>query len=101
MHERGWIHCDVKPDNFLADKEGNVKLIDFSIGVKAKKKGGLSGLFGGRPQDSARNAKLHGPRTNSPQVPGMNEQTFTDWAAWSTSCLLARRHTQPTRRTNF
>lgn len=50
MHDKGWIHCDVKPDNFLADTEGNLKLIDFSIGVKAKKKGGLAGLLGGRPK---------------------------------------------------
>lgn len=50
MHEKGWVHCDVKPDNFLADEQGNVKLIDFSIGVKEKKKGGLGGLFAGRPK---------------------------------------------------
>ncbi|MEM9941908.1 MAG: serine/threonine-protein kinase [Planctomycetota bacterium] len=49
MHDQGWIHCDVKPDNFLADEEANVKLIDFSIGVKARK-GGLSALLGGRPK---------------------------------------------------
>ena len=45
MHQQGWIHCDVKPDNFLLDTEGNVKLIDFSIAQK--KKSGLSKLFGG------------------------------------------------------
>ncbi len=50
MHEKGWVHCDVKPDNFLADVQGNVKLIDFSIGVKEKKKGGLGSLFAGRPK---------------------------------------------------
>jgi serine/threonine protein kinase len=51
MHQAGWVHCDVKPDNFLADEQGNVKLIDFSIGVKAKKKGGISGMLGGgRPK---------------------------------------------------
>lgn len=49
MHDNGWIHCDVKPDNFLADEQANVKLIDFSIGVR-EKKGGLSGLLGGRPK---------------------------------------------------
>lgn len=43
LHEQGWVHCDVKPDNFLADEQANVKLIDFSIAVKAKK--GFS-LFG-------------------------------------------------------
>ncbi|MDG1875191.1 MAG: serine/threonine-protein kinase [Mariniblastus sp.] len=51
MHDKGWIHCDVKPDNFLADAETNVKLIDFSIGVREKKKGGIGKLFGsGRPK---------------------------------------------------
>ena len=44
LHERGWIHCDIKPDNYLADEQANVKLIDFSIAIKAKKKGML-GLF--------------------------------------------------------
>lgn len=50
LHEHGWVHCDIKPDNFLADEQGTVKLIDFSIGVKIKKKGGLGSLFGGRPK---------------------------------------------------
>lgn len=45
LHEKGWVHCDVKPDNFLADEQGNVKLIDFSIATKMKKGGGLGGLF--------------------------------------------------------
>lgn len=45
MHQQGWIHRDVKPDNFLLDYEGNIKLIDFSI--SEKKKTGLSKLFGG------------------------------------------------------
>lgn len=50
LHEHGWVHCDVKPDNFLADEQGNVKLIDFSIGVKEKKQGGIGGLLAGRPK---------------------------------------------------
>ena len=47
LHEQGWIHCDIKPDNFLADEQGNVKLIDFSIAEKPNKKSGLSGLLPG------------------------------------------------------
>ena len=31
MHDKGWVHCDVKPDNFLADDKGLVKLIDFCL----------------------------------------------------------------------
>ena len=44
LHDQGWIHCDIKPDNFLADEEANVKLIDFSIAEKPKK--GLGALLG-------------------------------------------------------
>lgn len=49
MHDKGWVHCDVKPDNFLADEQANVKLIDFSIGCKIQK-GGWASLFTGRPK---------------------------------------------------
>ncbi|MEZ6093698.1 MAG: serine/threonine-protein kinase [Pirellulaceae bacterium] len=44
IHEKGWLHCDIKPDNYLADEQGTVKLIDFSIAQKLKT--GFS-LFGG------------------------------------------------------
>ena len=44
MHEFGWVHRDVKPDNFLLSAEGELKLIDFAIASKAKKKGGFKFL---------------------------------------------------------
>ncbi len=44
LHGKGWIHCDVKPENFLINREGDVKLIDFSIAEK--KRSGLSKLLG-------------------------------------------------------
>jgi eukaryotic-like serine/threonine-protein kinase len=31
LHETGWVHCDIKPDNLLVSPEGDVKLIDFTI----------------------------------------------------------------------
>jgi eukaryotic-like serine/threonine-protein kinase len=34
IHSQGWVHRDVKPDNFLVNEEGNVKLIDFNIAQK-------------------------------------------------------------------
>ncbi len=43
MHTRGWIHLDVKPDNFLVSRDGETKLIDFTI--TEKKKTGLSKMF--------------------------------------------------------
>jgi len=38
VHQKGWLHRDVKPDNFLLDEFGNIKLIDFSIAEKKKSK---------------------------------------------------------------
>ena len=45
LHERGWVHRDVKPDNFLVSEAGQVKLIDFAIAVKPQT--GFSKLFSG------------------------------------------------------
>ncbi len=43
--KKGWVHCDVKPDNFLLNEKGGIKLIDFTISQKAAT-GMLSRLFG-------------------------------------------------------
>ena len=44
LHTQGWLHCDVKPDNFLVDDDLEVKLIDFSITRRRAK--GLGKIFG-------------------------------------------------------
>jgi eukaryotic-like serine/threonine-protein kinase len=43
FNSEGWIHRDVKPDNFLLSGEGVTKLIDFAISVRQKS--GLGSLF--------------------------------------------------------
>ena len=46
MHEADWVHRDVKPDNFLMNEAGEIRLIDFSIAEKIKR--GLSKLLSGK-----------------------------------------------------
>ncbi|WP_164104149.1 serine/threonine protein kinase [Candidatus Laterigemmans baculatus] len=43
MHTKGWIHRDIKPDNYLVGSDGTTKLIDFTIAEK--KRTGLSKLL--------------------------------------------------------
>ena len=43
FHEQGFVHRDIKPDNFLVSEEGEVKLIDFAISIK--KPTGIAAMF--------------------------------------------------------
>jgi serine/threonine protein kinase len=46
MHEKGWVHRDVKPDNFLVDDDYDVRLIDFNLSRKEQSR--LGRIFSGR-----------------------------------------------------
>jgi len=54
VNSKGWVHRDIKPDNFLVNLEGEVKLIDFALAVRVKT--GLAKLL-------ARRAKVQGTRS--------------------------------------
>ena len=43
LAEQGWVHRDVKPDNFLISPQGELKLIDFALAVRPKS--GLARMF--------------------------------------------------------
>ena len=34
IHDKGWVHKDIKPDNILVTKAGEVRVIDFSLASK-------------------------------------------------------------------
>jgi serine/threonine protein kinase len=36
MHEQGWLHRDIKPDNIMVNKAGESKIIDFSLSTRVK-----------------------------------------------------------------
>jgi serine/threonine protein kinase len=36
FHGKGWVHRDVKPDNFLMSDSGDVKLIDFALAQRSR-----------------------------------------------------------------
>ena len=68
MHERGWIHKDVKPENILINKSAEVRLIDFSLAgkpagslgkiVNRKKKGFVQGTRTYMAPEQIRNQPL-------------------------------------------
>ena len=46
VHEKGWLHRDIKPDNILMNRGSEIRLIDFSLSTK--KAAGLGKLLGGK-----------------------------------------------------
>src|SRR5579884_3679670 len=45
MNAKGWVHRDVKPDNFLVNSAGEVRLIDFALAQRTQKPSMFGKLF--------------------------------------------------------
>lgn len=56
LHSKGFIHCDIKPDNILVNRNGDIKLIDFTIATKIVS--GLARLFSKKPRLSGTRAYM-------------------------------------------
>lgn len=59
MHQRGFVHCDIKPNNILISNEGGIKIIDLGQSCKI---GGYQVTYPG-------NAGLHRSRAGSQAAP--------------------------------
>ncbi len=46
MHDQGWLHCDIKSENILVNKTGEIKVIDFSLSSRVKS--GFAKLLSGK-----------------------------------------------------
>jgi serine/threonine-protein kinase len=80
VHERGWIHRDVKPDNFLVSEEGDVKVIDFTIAQRKSTGFSLGRMF--------TRSKIQGTRSymSPEQIKGVGLDARAD--VYSYGCVL-------------
>ncbi|MEZ6089105.1 MAG: protein kinase [Pirellulaceae bacterium] len=91
FHTKDWIHRDVKVDNFLVTREGEVKLIDYRIAEK--KRTGLKAMFH-KPKVQGLEVTCLPSRFGAKE--SMSSRTFILLAACFTSCWPGRLRTRPT-----
>lgn len=82
LHSKGWIHRDIKPDNFLMSPKGEVKLIDFALAHRRR-----TGLARFLP-DFSKKAAIQGTRSYMSPEQIRNESLDERADVYSFGCML-------------
>jgi serine/threonine protein kinase len=80
FHSQGWVHRDIKPDNYLMNAEGEVKLIDFAL-AQPLRAGLLSRLM-------PRSKKIQGTRSYMSPEQIRNQRLDERADLYSFGCML-------------
>ena len=76
VHSKGWIHRDVKPDNVLMNKVGEIRLVDFSLSSKEVK--GFSKMIGGGKLKTIQGTRTYiAPETIRKQAPTFQTDLYS------------------------
>jgi serine/threonine-protein kinase len=92
MHDLGFIHRDVKPENILFDEEGRVKLIDFGL-ARSLRDGRLTqeGSFVGTPGYVApENISRHADPTPGADIYALGSTLY--YAAVGKGAFAGKKH---------